>query len=106
MTHNFISYREENETGLLCYFILQKQAPHYKAIVSVGVLPEALASAPIGGYNLYVNYSGLLSGNFIPAFDGVIEEVTAILWSMGSWYLEHRILTDRKKYDKFKIHTT
>lgn len=106
MIHNFISYREENENGLLCYFILQKQAPHYKGIVSVGMLPEALASAPIGGYNLYVNYSGLLSGNFIPGFDGVIEEVTAVLWSMASWYLNNRILTDQKKYAKFLIHTT
>lgn len=103
MNEPFLTFRELNDTGVLCYYILQKAQPHYVGIVSVGILPESLASAPIGGYNLYVNFSSCLHGNYIPNFKDVIMDINSVLWSMGNWFLNNRVLTDQKKYSKFKL---
>lgn len=100
----FISYRENNETGILCYYILQKKHPHYIGIVSVGKLDTVLSSVPIAGYNLYVNFDGVLeSKSFIPSYKDVLVDIELSMGRMGDWFLNNRIIPDAKKYQKFKI---
>lgn len=98
----FLTYREDRE-GLLCYYILQKAYPNYKAIVSVGPLVDSLVSAPVGGYNLYVNFMGVISGNFVPAHKDAMQEIESVMWQMASFFLNNRVLTEPKKYHKFKL---
>lgn len=100
----FISYRENNEYGILCYYILQKKSPHYIGIISVGKLDSVLSSVPIAGYNLYVNFYGVLENkSFIPSYKDVLVDIELQMAAMGNWFLTNRILTEQKKYAKFKI---
>lgn len=103
MKQPFISFREQNENGLLCYYICQKAHPNYVGIVSVGQLVDSLASAPVGGYNLYVNFNGTIQGHYVPSYDNVIDDITHAMWSMATWFFNNRVLNDPKKYNKFKI---
>ncbi len=103
MNHPFLTFRETNETGLLCYYILQKEHPHYKAILSVGQLPDTLASAPVPSYNLYVNFKGTLRGNYIPNYNDVLEDIQKCLWDMANWFYMNRVITEPKKYSKFRL---
>lgn len=105
MSQSFITYREENETGLLCYYIVQKAHPHYCAIVSVGPLTDRLSSVPVGGYNLYVNFNYCLRGHYVPSYNDVMDEISAVMWQMSNWFLINRVLTDQRRYSKFKILT-
>lgn len=106
MKHQFLTYREEDETGLLCYYIAQKNFPYYVAIVSVGQIPESLASAPVGNYNLYVNFHSVLSGNYIPNYKDVLVEISACMWDMANWFCANRVEKQPNKYSKFKIQNT
>ncbi len=99
----YITYREINDTGVLCYYILQKVFPNYVGIVSVGKLDNAIASEPIAGYHLYVNFHGTINGRMIPNFKDVLQDIQTCLMSMDNWFLENRIKTEPKKYAKFKI---
>lgn len=106
MIPNYITYRENNENGLLCYYILQKAFPHYIGLLSVGQLENTLASMPVGNYNLYVNFYGCLVGRFLPAYKDALQEIEAEMISMAEWFYYNRVLTQPKKYDKFKIAST
>lgn len=106
MKQPFISYREENENGLLCYYICQKEHPHYVGIISVGQLVESLASAPVANYNLYVNFIGVLRGNYVPNYSDVLQDIQRNVWEMANWFYINRIVTEPKKYSKFKLHDT
>lgn len=103
MKQQFITYRELNDTGLLCYYICQKAHPNYVGIVSVGQMVDTLASAPVGGYNLYVNFNGCLHGNYVPSYNTVIDDITHTMWDMATWFYENRVMAEPKKYSKFKI---
>lgn len=103
MIPNYITYRENNENGLLCYYILQKAFPHYIGLLSVGQLENTLASMPVGNYNLYVNFYGCLVGRFLPAYKDALQEIEAEMISMAEWFYYNRVLTQPKKYDKFII---
>lgn len=105
MSQPFISYREI-KNDLLCYFILQKSHPHYVGIISVGKLNDVLSSVPIAGYQLFVNFDGCLIGNFVPSYLDVIKDIDRVMRSMSDWYLANRIITDEKKYSKFKLQMT
>ena len=106
MKDPFLTYRELDSGGRLCYYILQKAFPHYKGIISVGVLEEALSSCPVMGYNLYVNFSGCLQGNILPAYQDALKEINHVMFEMATWFLYKRVLIDEKKYNKFKNHVT
>ena len=99
----YLTFRETDEGGRLCYYILQKAFPHYVGIISLGRIEGSLASSPIAGYNMYVNFTGTLRGNFIPSYADVLDEITAVFNDMAIWFLENRILNDQKKYAKYKI---
>lgn len=99
----YITYREIDSEGRLCYYILQKQFPHYKGIIALGKLENTLSSAPIAGYKMYVNFNGTLRGNLIPSYNDVMKEIDIIMEDMAIWFLNNRILADQKKYSKFKV---
>lgn len=98
----YITFRETDSSGRLCYYILQKAHPHYKALLSVGKLEDTLASMPVLGYNLYLNFNGCLRGNVLPAYKDAIQEIEFVLDSMATWFYENRVLAEPKKYLKFK----
>ena len=97
----YITYREPvgDEMG---YFILQKEYPHYLGRIVEFPTGKKITYASVGQYNLYVEYYGTIMGNFVPIFDGVILEMQLALEKMADWFLENRILTEPKKYKKFK----
>lgn len=99
----YITYREIDTEGRLCYYILQKEFPHYKGIIALEKLENTLSSAPIAGYKMYVNFNGTLRGNLIPSYNDVLKEIDIIMEDMAIWFLNNRILADQKKYSKFKI---
>ena len=99
----YITYREIDTEGRLCYYILQKEFPHYKGIIALGKLENTLSSATIAGYKMYVNFNGTLRGNLIPSYNDVLKEIDIIMEDMAIWFLNNRILADQKKYSKFKI---
>jgi len=98
----FITYREPNENGLLCYYILQKAFPHYRAILSKGKLEDALVSMPVFGYNLHLNFNGCIRGNILPSYQDAIKEIEFTMMEMSDWFYKNRILTEPKKYEKFR----
>jgi len=100
--NKYLTYRETDSGNRLCYYILQKEFPHYKALLSVGKIEDALVSMPILGYNLYVNFNGVLRGNLIPNYNNVMDEIKMIMDEMADWFYHNRILIEPKKYNKFK----
>lgn len=106
MIPQYITYRENDSENRLCYYILQKAFPHYIGLLSVGQLENTLTSMPVGNYNLYVNFYGTLVGKFLPAYKDAIQEIELEMISMAEWFYYNRVLTQPKKYDKFKITST
>ncbi len=102
----FITYREENEEGVLCYYILQKSFPHYVGVVVSRPDFDALVNAPLPEYNLYVSYGGCLIGNVVPSYSNSDAERDAIFYAMAEWYYWNRIKKEPKKYEKFKINAS
>jgi len=99
----YITYREIDSEGRLCYYILQKAHPNYIGVISVSPLPDSLANAPVGDYNLYVNFLGTLQGNYVPSYKDVMQDIEGQMWQMANWFYTHRVLVDPKKYSKFKL---
>lgn len=99
----YITYRETDINGRLCYYILQKQFPHYVGLISLGKMDNVISSIPVGGYNLYVNFNGVLQGNFIPSYNDVLDEIDVVLSSMADWFYYNRVVIEPKKYSRFKI---
>jgi len=99
----YITFRETDTENRLCYYILQKEYPHYIGLISVGQMENVLASMPVGNYNLYVNFYGCLVGKFLPSYKDVIQDIEASLIGMAEWFYYHRVLTEPKKYEKFRL---
>ncbi len=99
----YITYRDTDNENQLRYYILQRQWPHYVGVISERPEADPIAQGTIGGYNLWVLFSGTLRGNFIPAFPDVQKEMSYIYQNMADWYYENRIKPDEKRYKKFKI---
>ena len=99
----YITYRDNDSTGQLQYYVLQRDFPHYVGIVSVAPVSGAMCCSPIPGYNLFIVFTGVLRGDYIPAYSGVKADIEMVFNDMASWYLEERIKKDEKKYTKFKI---
>ena len=98
----FITFREKDDNGDLQYYVLQRRHPHIVGLISPSPLFFIVPSCVIGGYNLWVSFSGCLIGNFIPSYMNVEDEISQTIEEMSAWYLENRILADEKKYKKFK----
>ena len=82
----FITYREENDEGVLCYYILQKSFPHYVGVIVGMPIFDAIVNAPLPEYNLYVSYAGCLHGNVVPSYSNSDAERDAIFYAMAEWY--------------------
>ena len=100
---NFITYREPNENGELCFYILQKSFPHYVGKLVTSPREGGLVNTPIPGYNLWLTYAGCLHGNFFPGLSGAKMEVEQVFMAMAEFYYFNRIKTQPKRYSKFKI---
>lgn len=98
----FITFREPDDNGAVQYYILQREFPHYVAVVK-NVPHGNIVNAPISGYYLWVCFAGTLRGNMIPAFPDVYKEMESVFTSMAEWYFVNRINSNPKKYKKWKI---
>jgi len=101
----FLTYREKNKLGVSENYILQRIFPYYCGrIVSIPVL-NALINEPISGYNLFITFSGTISGNLLPLYTDSNEEMKTVFFNMANWFKVERIEVEPKRYEKFKIKT-
>lgn len=99
----FITFREENNEGDLCYYILQKNHPHYVGKIVNYPIEGAIVNMPLPEYNLWVTYAGVLEGRFVPGYKEVEADIESMFSQMAEWYYHYRIKTNPKKYIKFKM---
>ena len=98
----YITFRDNDSSGNLQYYVLQRAYPHFVGRVSAQ--PEAGTwQSPIAGYNLWLIFAGSLRGNVIPSYQNISEQIQEVFDSMANWYYSNRIITDEKKFKKFKI---
>lgn len=102
MKNRYITFREEDEFGRLCFFILQKAQPNFIGLLVSSPVEGAIINVPISNYNLWITWGGTLVGNYIPAIKGVLPELYLVFNDMAKWYYEHRV-NGVRKYEKFKI---
>lgn len=106
MIAKYITYRELNKDGILCYYILQKEFPNITAVISYVPIENVLAQpALISNYNMFVNFCGTISGRFVPSHKGIADEIQAVINDMSLWYYENRIIPDEKRFRKWKINS-
>ena len=103
--NKYITFRDNDNDGVLQYYILQREFPHYVGLISSIPIPEAMCCSPIPGYNMYVVFSGTLRGNIVPSYKDIVKEIESVFDDMATWYYSERIMKDEKKYKKFKIIT-
>lgn len=97
----FITYRELID-GKLEYFVLQKEFPHFLGRVVMFPVEHSLVNEPVAGYNLFITFAGVLSGNYYPsAITG--DEMKLIFERMALWFASERVIGGGKRFDKFKI---
>lgn len=101
----YITFREKDEDGNLCYFILQKAFPHFLGKIVTRPIEGALANEPIPGHNLWVTFNSTLRGNMIPNYKNIQEEIAISYHSMACWFHAERIVMDGDRFKKFKIKT-
>lgn len=99
----YITFRDNDKNGELQFYILQRDFPHYCAILSSHPIPEPLAIAPISGHNLWIIGMGTIRGSYLPSYRDAIEQMQAVIEAMAVWFHEQRILPDRKRYKKWAI---
>ena len=103
MEDKYITYREEID-GDLQYFILQKEFPHFCCYISDKPIVNFIQPLPISSYDLWLVFNFTLRGNMIPSYKDIYDEICAVMTDMGLWFYSERILTNPKKYKKWKIH--
>lgn len=101
----FITFRENNKDGVLSYFILQREYPHFVGMV-VDRPRDNKIQAPIAGHNLWVEFYGTVRGAFIPALAKTYEDMCQSARAMADWYHANRIETNLSKYKKWRNHAT
>ena len=103
MRVRYITYREEDEFGRLCFYILQKDFPHYIGLLVTQPMNRAMINMPLPEYHLWLTYAGVLMGNYVPSTVASEANIDGIFSDMAEWYYLNRIKTQAKKYSKFKI---
>jgi hypothetical protein len=103
--NSYITYRDFDVEGELQYFILQREFPHYIGFISTYPKESIVYPIQITGYYLWVAFAGTLRGNLVPNYKSVSEDINLILNDMAVWYYANRIVTNPKKYKKFKYDT-
>jgi hypothetical protein len=103
MRYEYLTYRETDEIGRLCFYILQKAYPHYSGLIVTNPVEGAIINSPISGYRLWVTWNGTLRGNILPATKDALKEIESVYFDMAKFFYEQRILKDLKKYKHFKL---
>ncbi len=98
----YITYREVDENKIFCYYILQKEHPHYKVKIAHDSIFSVVQSVPISNYNLYLVFDFCLRGRFLPSYPNLDKEIVLVMQDMANWFYENRILIDKKKYKKWE----
>jgi len=101
MSQPFITYREDDQTGVH-YYILQKAFPNYVGRIQNVADLDSICCISIPGYSLHINFAGRIDGNFIPNHKGALEDINNIFVQMAEWYLKERINKQMDRYSKFK----
>lgn len=100
----FITFKDFDKDGQVQYYILQREYPHFVGKIAYYPTGGSICEVPVTAHNLYVSFSGVLRGNFVPAYPKVEEEITAVFHAMALWFYSNRILQDPKRYRKWLIH--
>lgn len=99
----FITFRDKDKNNELQYYILQREFPHFCGLISHYPKEGDLANQSISGYSLWITFSGTIRGQIIPSYTNIAKEINSVFESMASWFYANRILTDKKRFEKFKI---
>lgn len=102
LLNKYITFTELDENGNKIFCILQRDFPHYLAIINT-YPSEGNWNSAIGGYNMWVSFNGTLRGWFLPSYKDGSREIQMVLDDMALWYFENRINKDLQKYKKLKI---
>lgn len=97
----YVTFRDNDRSGELRYYILQRDFPHYLGMVVLKPEMGAVFCATIPGYNMWVVFAGTLAGNRMPSHADGLKEVTQVCLNMIDWFLVNRISKDRKRYQKW-----
>lgn len=97
----FVTFMDEDKTGELQYYILQREFPHFVGLIAHQKAESTLTQQPILGYNLWIIFAGTIRGNFIPSYQNIQKEVDAVFLEMSNWFYQHRVLANPKKYKKY-----
>ncbi len=104
--NNYITYRDTDNEDNLQYYVLQKDYPHIVAMISDIPIINFVQPVPVSGYNLWLIFSGTLRGNFLPGYNSIFEEVKVVVTDMALWFYENRVLSNEKKYKKWKVNVS
>lgn len=99
----YVTYRDKDKDDNLQYFVLQKDFPHFVGMVSPIPKIELIPAIAISNYNLWMVFNYTLRGRMIPSYKNIEKEILSVMSDMAEWYYENRILTEPKKFKKFKI---
>lgn len=99
----FVTYRDVDIDNNLQYFVLQKDFPHFVGMICPIPKIELVPAIAISNYNLWMVFNYTLRGKMIPSYKNIEQEILQVMSDMAEWYYENRILTEPKKFKKFKI---
>jgi|ERR1700743_1312245 len=99
----YITFKDENKSGELLLYVLQREFPHYCAYLSYHPVEGVINQVPISGHNLFLVFSGTIRGPYIPSYQDTLKEIEYIMADMSKWFYEFRILADLKRYKKWAI---
>lgn len=100
----FITFKDLDGSGVMQYYILQRDYPHYVGRIAYYPTGGSICEVPITGHNLYVSFAGVLRGHFVPVYPKVEEEINVVFHAMALWFYTNRIVVDPKRYKKWSIH--
>lgn len=99
----YITYRENDSVGELKYYILQRIYPHYTFELSTYPVERIFPAHQINGYHLWVCFAGTIMGNLIlPSLAIQEKQINCVMDDAATWFYEHRLIPQAKKYKKFK----
>jgi hypothetical protein len=99
----YITYRDFNNKGELEYYILQRKFPHYQGVILEQPKDGAIMTAPVSCHHLYITFAGTIQGNYVLSKAALELELSSVFEDMANWFYSKRVVTDPKRYKKFKI---
>ncbi len=97
----YVTFLDTDKNGVLQYYILQREFPHYVGIVVDKMEDAVFVGQPVLGYNLWVIFAGTIRGAYIPSYPDVKKEIDAVFLNMTDWFYKNRVLINPKKYKKY-----